>query len=133
MQLCALQAGNLSTSVINYRTEGMETMLHDTSNSSMWLANSIQTKNNSQKELTKEYLNFFSKKKGFSVAISQTKGDRVCRSELCASHWSPLSLLCALSVVFAKGGCKSRVVRDFDLHRPFSVMWLYGPEYNGTG
>lgn len=52
----------------------------------------------------------------------------------CMSHWSQLGLLlCALGIVFAKGGwCKSRVVRDFDLHGPFSTMWLYGPEYSGT-
>lgn len=50
------QAGNLSTLAINYRTEGLETMLHGTSNASMWLANNIQTKNNSLKELTKKYL-----------------------------------------------------------------------------
>jgi len=51
------QAGKLSTLGINYRTEGMETMLYGTRNTSMWLANHIQTKNNYLKELTKEYLN----------------------------------------------------------------------------
>jgi len=77
------------------------------------------------------------------VPVSQTKGDRRCCSELLHISLVPHSLLCALSVVFAKGGCKkrsfptydskSRAVRDFDLHRPCSVMWLNGPEYSGTG
>lgn len=51
------QVRNLSTLVTNYRTEGMETVFCDTISASMWLANSIQIKNNSLKELIKEYLN----------------------------------------------------------------------------
>lgn len=93
-------------------------MLRGTSNASMWLANRVQTKDNSQKELSKEYwsLKRNSRTPVNSLWLYPSQKESECHSVLPCS-----SLVSAQSAGLAEGGCRSRVVRDLGLHRSFTV------------